>query len=66
MALSPPLLLINSTVAGSMKATRSQRMFPWVVWSRMARWPMPSCLRVVLDDARLDGSSEGVRGLVVM
>ena len=32
----------------------------------MARWPMPSCLRVVLDDARLDGSSEGVRGLVVM
>lgn len=66
MAFRPPLLLMKSTVSWVRRATRSHRMLPADVCSRMQRWPMPSCLRVVVLSLRPGGSSAGVSGLVVM
>jgi hypothetical protein len=66
MALSPPLLLMKSIVAWSRNAIRSQSTLPEAVCSRIARSPMPSCLRVVEESERPGGSSAGVSGLVEM
>jgi hypothetical protein len=66
IAFNPPFSLMNEMVAGSMNATKSQSTLPCGVCKRMARSPIPNCLRVVVELARLAGSSASERGLVVM
>lgn len=40
IAARPPSSLIQSMVAPSRKVMQSQRILPWGVLMRMARWPM--------------------------
>lgn len=66
IAFNPPFSFTKSTVSWFRKAIRSQSTLPAGVWSRIARSPMPSCLRVVVLSDRPGGSSAGDKGFVVM
>src|SRR5436853_2604904 len=47
--LIPPMALIISTVARSIRAMQSHRMLPWDVRKSWARWPMPKAGNVVIE-----------------
>lgn len=52
MAFRPPCSLIQAMVVSSSKVRQSHRTLPWVVLTRIARWPIAN-LGVVIMDQRL-------------